>query len=143
MRIALRTQQVIAHESGVTNTVDPLGGAYFVEKLTDEMEAAAYEYFHRIDELGGMVEAIKTGFPQREIADAAFPTSTRSTSAADRRRRQRLRVDGRRVTEIHRTDPAAERKQRGRLERTQAAATTAAAEAALAALGSAAPRTRT
>ena len=72
VRVALRTQQVIAHESGVTNTADPLGGSYFVERLTDEMEAAAYEYFDRIDELGGMVEAIKTGFPQREIADAAF-----------------------------------------------------------------------
>ena len=72
VRIALRTQQVIAHETGVTNTADPLGGSYFVEKLTDEMEAAAYAYFARIDELGGMVDAIKTGFPQREIADAAF-----------------------------------------------------------------------
>src|SRR5687768_18454901 len=72
VRLALRTQQVIAHESGVPNTIDPLGGAYFVEKLTDEMERAAYEYFARIDELGGMVEAVKRGFPQREIADAAF-----------------------------------------------------------------------
>src|ERR671914_246244 len=72
VRVALRTQQVIAHETGVTNTIDPLGGSYFVEALTDEMEAAAYDYFRRIDELGGMVEAIKTGFPQREIADAAF-----------------------------------------------------------------------
>ena len=72
VRIALRTQQVIAHESGVTNTIDPLGGSYFVETLTDEMERAAYEYFARIDELGGMVEAIKQNFPQREIADASF-----------------------------------------------------------------------
>ena len=72
VRIALRTQQVIAHETGVTNTIDPLGGAYFVEKLTDEMEAAARDYFARIDELGGMVEAVKRGYPQREIADAAF-----------------------------------------------------------------------
>ena len=72
VRIALRTQQVIAHETGVTNTIDPLGGSYFVEALTDEMERAAYEYFARIDELGGMVEAIKRGFPQREIADASF-----------------------------------------------------------------------
>ena len=72
VRLALRTQQVIAHETGVTNTVDPLGGSYFVETLTDEMERAAYEYFARIDELGGMVEAIKQSFPQREIADAAF-----------------------------------------------------------------------
>src|SRR5204862_5722911 len=72
VRIALRTQQVIAHETGVTNTIDPLGGSYFVESLTDEMEAAAYRYFARIDELGGMVEAIKRGFPQREIADTSF-----------------------------------------------------------------------
>src|SRR6266550_4551302 len=72
VRIALRTQQVIAHETGVANTIDPLGGAYFVEALTDRMEEAAYEYFRRIDELGGMVEAIKRNFPQREIADAAF-----------------------------------------------------------------------
>ena len=72
VRIALRTQQVIAHETGVTNTVDPLGGSYFVEALTDELEARAYEYFRKIDELGGMVEAVKRGFPQREIADAAY-----------------------------------------------------------------------
>ena len=63
VRVALRTQQVIAHESGVTNTADPLGGSYFVEKLTDELEAAAYEYFARIDELGGMVEAVHSGLP--------------------------------------------------------------------------------
>ena len=72
VRVALRTQQVIAHETGVTNTIDPLGGSYFVEALTDEMEAKAYEYFAKIDELGGMVEAVKRGFPQREIADASF-----------------------------------------------------------------------
>jgi methylmalonyl-CoA mutase N-terminal domain/subunit len=72
VRLALRTQQVIAHESGVTNTIDPLGGSYFVETQTDEMERAAYEYFARIDELGGMVEAVKQSFPQREIADASF-----------------------------------------------------------------------
>ena len=72
VRIALRTQQIIARETGVTNTIDPLGGSYFVEELTDEMERQAYEYFDKIDELGGMVEAVKTGYPQREIADAAF-----------------------------------------------------------------------
>jgi methylmalonyl-CoA mutase, N-terminal domain len=72
VRIALRTQQIIAEETGVTNTIDPLGGSYFVEALTDQMEAQAYEYFAKIDELGGMVEAVKSGFPQREIADAAF-----------------------------------------------------------------------
>ena len=72
VRIALRTQQVIAHETGVANTIDPLGGSYFVEALTDEIEAQAYEYFAKIDELGGMVEAVKRNYPQREIADAAF-----------------------------------------------------------------------
>src|SRR5438445_11834530 len=65
-RIALRTQQIIAHETGVANTIDPLGGAYFIEALTDRMEELAYDYFRRIDELGGMVEAVKQGFPQRE-----------------------------------------------------------------------------
>ena len=72
VRIALRTQQVIAHETGVVNTIDPLGGSYYVEELTNKIEAQAYEYFDRIEKLGGMVEAIKQNFPQREIADAAF-----------------------------------------------------------------------
>jgi methylmalonyl-CoA mutase N-terminal domain/subunit len=72
VRVALRTQQIIAEETGVTNTIDPLGGAYFVEALTDRMEERASEYFRKIDELGGMVEAVKQGYPQREIADAAF-----------------------------------------------------------------------
>src|SRR5437762_3029030 len=72
VRIALRTQQIIAHETGVTSSIDPLGGSYMVEALTDEMEAAAYDYFRRIDELGGMVEAVKTNFCQREIADASY-----------------------------------------------------------------------
>ncbi|MHB8660134.1 MAG: acyl-CoA mutase large subunit family protein [Solirubrobacteraceae bacterium] len=72
VRIALRTQQIIAHETGVTNTIDPLGGSYFIEALTDRMEEQCYEYFHKIDQLGGMVEAVKQGYPQREIADASF-----------------------------------------------------------------------
>ncbi|MBV9685142.1 MAG: methylmalonyl-CoA mutase, partial [Solirubrobacterales bacterium] len=72
VRVALRTQQIIAEETGVANTIDPLGGSYFVEALTDRMEEAAYEYFAKIDALGGMVQAVKQGFPQREIADAAF-----------------------------------------------------------------------
>src|SRR3954449_12374471 len=72
VRLALRTQQIIAHETGVANTIDPLGGSYFVEALTDELERHAYDYFGRIDELGGMVQAVKQNFPQREIADAAF-----------------------------------------------------------------------
>ena len=70
--LALRTQQVLAHESGVTNTVDPLAGSYFVERLTLETERACYEYFDKIDALGGMVAAIEKGYPQREIHDAAY-----------------------------------------------------------------------
>ena len=70
--IALRTQQIIAHESGVTNTVDPLGGSFFVEKLTDEMEEEAYDYFRRIEDFGGVLPAIEAGFFQQEIADSAF-----------------------------------------------------------------------
>jgi methylmalonyl-CoA mutase, N-terminal domain len=72
VQIALRTQQVIAYETGVGNVIDPLGGSYFVEKLTDEIEAAAEDYFRRIDEQGGVIQAIHNGFFQREIADAAY-----------------------------------------------------------------------
>ena len=120
VQVALRTQQVIAHESGVTNTADPLGGAYFVERLTDEIEAAAYEYFHRIDELGGMVEAIKTGFPQREIADAAF----RYQRQVDSGERIVVGVNAYRADEdselaIHRPDPEAEGRQKDRLATTR------------------------
>ncbi len=71
-RIALRTQQIIAHESGVINTIDPLGGSYYVEELTNRMEKGCYDYFERIDQFGGMVEAIEAGFPQREIWDASY-----------------------------------------------------------------------
>jgi methylmalonyl-CoA mutase N-terminal domain/subunit len=70
--IALRTQQIIAYESGVINCIDPLGGAYFVEKLTSDMEKEAKEYIKKIDDMGGMVKAIELGFPQKEIADAAY-----------------------------------------------------------------------
>ncbi|HEY7312170.1 MAG TPA: methylmalonyl-CoA mutase family protein [Gemmataceae bacterium] len=70
--LALRTQQVLAHETGVTNTVDPLGGSYFVETLTKQMEQDARTYFERIEELGGMIAALEAGFFRREIADAAF-----------------------------------------------------------------------
>jgi len=70
--IALRTQQIIAHETGVTNTVDPLGGSYFVEALTNEVECAAWDYIERIDAMGGMVAAIERGYPQREIAEASY-----------------------------------------------------------------------
>jgi methylmalonyl-CoA mutase, N-terminal domain len=139
VRVALRTQQVIAHESGVTNTADPLGGAYFVEKLTDEMEAAAYDYFRRIDELGGMVEAIKTGFPQREIADAAF----RYQREVDSGERivvgvNSFSLQGEEELEIHRPDPEAERRQRSRLERTRSGRDQGQVDAALAAVAGAA-----
>ena len=69
---ALRTQQIIAHETGVTDTVDPLGGSYFVEHLTNQVENAAYDYFKRIDDLGGVVPSLESGFFQREIAEAAY-----------------------------------------------------------------------
>jgi methylmalonyl-CoA mutase N-terminal domain/subunit len=70
--LALRTQQIIAHESGVTNTADPLGGSYFVETLTNEIERGGWDYIHKIDALGGMVNAIERGYPQREIAEASY-----------------------------------------------------------------------
>ena len=69
---ALRTQQIIAHETGITDTVDPLGGSYFLETMTDSLEAASHEYFRRIDDLGGVIPALETGFLQREIADASY-----------------------------------------------------------------------
>src|SRR5205823_14907900 len=71
-RLALRTQQLLAYETGVANTIDPLGGSYFIESLTDEMERQAEAYFKRIDEIGGVIPAIEVGFFQKEIADAAF-----------------------------------------------------------------------
>ena len=70
--IALRTQQIIAHETGVTNTVDPLGGSYFVETLTNEVEQGAWDYINKIDAMGGMVAAVERGYPQREIAEASY-----------------------------------------------------------------------
>ena len=71
-RIALKTQQIIAEESGVTNTVDPLGGSYYIEWLTDKMEEETYDYFDQVDKLGGVIPAIEKGFFQREIAEAAY-----------------------------------------------------------------------
>jgi methylmalonyl-CoA mutase, N-terminal domain len=139
VRVALRTQQVIAHESGVTNTVDPLGGSYFVETLTDEMERAAYEYFARIDELGGMVEAIKQNFPQREIADASF----RYQQEVDSKQRIVVGVNDyvqegeEQIATLH-VDRELEQKQRGRLEATRAARDSAEVERRLAALREAA-----
>ncbi len=82
-KVALRTQQILAHESGVANTIDPLGGSYFVEEATNRMEEGAFDYFRRIDAYGGMVEAIEAGFPQREIMDAAYPYQ-RALDAGDK-----------------------------------------------------------
>jgi methylmalonyl-CoA mutase, N-terminal domain len=135
VRVALRTQQIIATETGVANTADPLGGSWFVEQLTDEMEAAAYGYFARIDELGGMVEAIRRNFPQREIAEASF----RYQQELNERRRIVVGVndfthEDEEAMPILRIDPALERKQTERLAATRAARDGVAVEAALAEL---------
>jgi len=116
VRIALRTQQIIAHETGVTSTIDPLGGSYFVEALTDRMEEAAYRYFEKIEELGGMVEAVKRSFPQREIADASW----RYQREVDEGKRvivgvNRYELQDEEPIEILHIDPALERKQIERL----------------------------
>jgi methylmalonyl-CoA mutase, N-terminal domain len=133
--IALRTQQVIAHETGVASTVDPLGGSYFVEALTDEMERAAYEYFNKIDELGGMVNAVKRNYPQREIADAAF-TLQQEIDAGERVvvGVNRYTAEDEQPIPTLRIDPALEDKQLGRLNAARAKRDGAAVEAALAAL---------
>src|SRR3989440_909397 len=116
VRVALRTQQIIAEETGVANTIDPLAGSYFVEALTDRMEQIAYEYFAKIDELGGMGTAIKTGFPQREIADAAFRYQQEVESGARRLVGVNAYTEGDdHETPILRIDPESEREQIGRL----------------------------
>jgi methylmalonyl-CoA mutase, N-terminal domain len=117
VRVALRTQQIIAHETGATNTIDPLGGSYFVEALTDRMEEAAYGYFGKIDELGGMVEAIKQNFPQREIAEASF----RLQEEIEREERiivgvNRYQHEGDEELEILRIPPELEHKQVDRVQ---------------------------
>jgi methylmalonyl-CoA mutase, N-terminal domain len=133
--IALRTQQMIAHETGVTNTVDPLGGSYFVEALTDEMEARAYEYFAKIDELGGMVAATKLNYPQREIADASF-TLQQEIDAGERivvGVNSHVSADEESIPTL-RVDPALEQKQIGRLQSARAQRDGAEVERSLAAL---------
>jgi methylmalonyl-CoA mutase N-terminal domain/subunit len=132
VRVALRTQQVLAHETGVTNTIDPLGGSYFVEALTDRMEEAARRYFARIDELGGMVEAIKQNYPQREIADASF----RLQEEIERGERvivgvNRYRGEEPGETEILRIPAELERKQVGRVAVVRARRDPEAVDAAL------------
>ena len=115
VRIAVRTQQIAALETGVTNTIDPLGGSYFVEALTDEMERQAYDYFRQIDEMGGMIKAIEAGFPMREIAEA----SARYQRELEEKRRYMVNVNvyepqEEQDVEIHRIDPEVSR---GQLER--------------------------
>jgi methylmalonyl-CoA mutase, N-terminal domain len=141
VRVALRTQQIIAHETGAANTIDPLGGAYFVEALTDELERRAYEYFAKIDELGGMVEAVKQGFPQREIADAAF----RLQQEIERGERIVVGVNDyrdldERPIELLHIDPALERKQIDRVRGVRARRDGAAVERELAELARTAAR---
>ena len=115
-KIALRTQQLLAHEGGGTDTADPFGGAYFIEALTDELEAAARDLIERVDEIGGSVEAIEQGFVQREIEDAAY----RHTAAVEAGEKvivgvNRYQEEDAEPIELHRLDPEAERRQ---LERT-------------------------
>ncbi len=117
VRIALRTQQVIAHESGVVNSIDPLGGSYLVESLTNELERQAYDYFERIEQLGGVIPAIKDNFFQREIADASFQYQ----SEVEREERvivgvNRYQLEDETPLDILRIDPALERKQIDRVQ---------------------------
>jgi methylmalonyl-CoA mutase, N-terminal domain len=135
VRLALRTQQVIAHETGVVNTIDPLGGSYYLEQLTNELERQAYDYFERIEELGGVIPAIEQNFQQREIAEASF------TYQSEVERGERVVVGVNRYEqedelpiEILRIDPALERKQIERVQAVRVSRDSAAAEAALARL---------
>jgi methylmalonyl-CoA mutase, N-terminal domain len=132
VRVALRTQQIIAHETGVSNTIDPLGGSYFVEALTDRLEEAAYAEFRKIDELGGMVEAIKQSYPQREIAEASF----RLQEEIERGERvivgvNRYQQEDDRDLAILRIPEELERKQIGRVQAVRARRDAEAVEAAL------------
>jgi methylmalonyl-CoA mutase, N-terminal domain len=140
-RLALRTQQVIAHESGAISTIDPLGGSYHVERLTNELEAQTYEYFDRIDRLGGVIAAIKENFFQREIAEASY----RYQSEVESGKRVIVGVNryvsgGEEPIEILRIDPALEQKQIDRLAAVKAGRDSALVESRLTALKEAAAR---
>jgi methylmalonyl-CoA mutase N-terminal domain/subunit len=131
-RLALRTQQVIAHETGVVNTIDPLGGSYYLEHLTNELERQAYEYFERIEKLGGVVPAIEANFFQREIAEAAF----RYQSEVESGERivvgvNRYLLDADTSPEILKIDAALEGKQIARVQALRGRRDTAAVEASL------------
>ena len=139
VRIALRTQQVIAHETGVVNTIDPLGGSWYVEDLTNRLEKEAYEYFDRIDKLGGVIPAIKENFFQREIADASF----RYQSEVEAKQRiivgvNRYQAEAEPPIELLRVDPALEDEQIARVQAVRARRDSGAVEAALAQLKEAA-----
>jgi methylmalonyl-CoA mutase, N-terminal domain len=141
VRIALRTQQVTAHETGVVNTVDPLGGSYHLEAVTNRIEAEAYDYFRRIDELGGMVEAIKQNFPQREIAEASF----RYQSEVEAGQRvvvgvNRYLLQDEEPPTLLKVDPALETKQIERVRRVRAGRDAAVVDRHLAGLKEAAAR---
>ena len=139
VKIALRSQQIIAYESGAANTIDPLAGSYFIEALTDEMEAEAEEYFQRIEALGGVLAAIERGFFQQEIADAAYAYQ-RAVERGDRvvvgvnrfATEERLNID------LLKIDPEVERKQVERLQRLKERRDNIAAAEALRRLGEAA-----
>ncbi len=135
VRIALRTQQVIAHETGVVNTIDPLGGSYYLEELTNELERQAYEYFERIEKLGGVVQAIKENFFQREIAEASF--RYQQEVEADQRivvGVNRYQLADEQQIPIHKVDAQLETQQIARVHALRDRRDTAAAEAALARL---------
>jgi methylmalonyl-CoA mutase N-terminal domain/subunit len=141
VRIALRTQQVIAHETGVVNTIDPLGGSYYLEDLTKRLEAEAYDYFDRIEKLGGVVAAVKDNFQQREIAEASF----RYQAEVEAKQRivvgvNRYQLEDEGEIEILRIDPALEQKQIDRVEGLRARRDSAAVETALARLKEGAAR---
>jgi methylmalonyl-CoA mutase N-terminal domain/subunit len=141
VRLALRTQQVIAHETGVTSTIDPLGGSYYLEDLTNKLEAAAYDYFDRIERLGGVIPAIKENFFQREIAEASF----RYQSEVEAGQRvvvgvNRYEVEEDQEIDILRVDSALEQKQIERVQALRARRDSGAVESALARLKEASVR---
>jgi methylmalonyl-CoA mutase N-terminal domain/subunit len=141
VRIALRTQQVIAHETGAVNTIDPLGGSYYVEDLTNRLEVEAYDYFERIEKLGGVIPAIEQNFFQREIADASF----RYQHEVEQKQRiivgvNRYELEDEPEVEILRIDPALEGQQIERVQALRGRRDSAVVEAALARLKQAAAR---
>jgi methylmalonyl-CoA mutase N-terminal domain/subunit len=135
VRLALRTQQVIAHETGVVNTIDPLGGSYYLEELTNRLETGAYDYFDRIEKLGGVVESVKQNFQQREIAEASF----RYQAEVEAKQRivvgvNRYGLEDEPELEILRIDPALEDQQVERVKALRDRRDSAAVESTLAAL---------